>query len=97
MGAAAPVIEPDLDTTTSTEHDLPYNVFLWNDDVNDMSAVAYILQRTFGFDEDTALQLMLTAHEEGKVVVWTGRRDEAVGYAEKLHAYGLQATVGKDA
>lgn len=97
MGATAPVIEPDLGVDTTTEQDLPYNVFLWNDDINDMSAVAYALQRIFGHSEETAMQLMLTAHEEGKVVVWTGERDKAIAYAEQLHAYGLQATVGKDA
>lgn len=96
MGASAPVLEPDVDTTTSTEEDLPYNLFLWNDDVSEMSAVAYIIQRILGLSEDKALQLMLVAHEEGKAVVWTGERDKAVAYAEQFHAYGLQATVAKD-
>lgn len=97
VSAAAPVIEPDVTSDTSTEEDRPYNLFLWNDDTNDMAAVAYIIQKILGVDEDTALALMLTAHHEGKAVVWTGERDQAVAYAEKFHAYGLQATVAKDA
>lgn len=100
---SAPTMEPDVDvdvtqdSDSQTEEDLPYNVFLWNDDVNDMHVVAHIIQKVLGYDEEKALSLMLVAHEEGKAVVWTGKRDKARTHARKFHSFGLQATVGKDA
>lgn len=76
--------------------DRPYNVFLWNDPVTPMEVVTRVLQRLFGYDRDRAELLMITAHLDGKVVVWAGTRERAETHCVRLGLYGLQATVGRD-
>lgn len=75
----------------------PYNVFLWNDPVTLMEVVVRVLKKVFGYDTGKAELLMLTAHNEGKVVVWTGERDRAVRYCLELGTNGLQSTVARSA
>jgi ATP-dependent Clp protease adaptor protein ClpS len=77
--------------------DDPYNVFLWNDPITLMEVVVRALKRVFGYDSNRAELLMLTAHHEGKAVVWTGGRDRAVRYCLELGTFGLQVTVARDA
>jgi ATP-dependent Clp protease adaptor protein ClpS len=89
--APSEVIEKD------TNLDVPYNVFLWNDVVNTQQAVSRILQKIFKISKDKADLLMITAHLEGKAVVWTGEREQAEAYCVQLHTYGLMASVAKDA
>lgn len=85
--------EGDVDTSISA----PYNVFLWNDPVTLMELVVRVLKKVFGYGTEKAEALMLTAHHEGKVVVWTGERDRAVRYCLELGANGLQSTVARAA
>lgn len=75
--------------------DVPYNVFLWNDPVTLMEVVVRVLKKVFGYDTEKAELLMLTAHNDGKVVVWTGERDRAVRHCLELGAFGLQSTVAR--
>jgi ATP-dependent Clp protease adaptor protein ClpS len=75
----------------------PYNVFLWNDPVTLMDVVVRVLKKVFGYESERAELLMLTAHHEGKVVVWTGERDRAVRYCLELGTNGLQSTVARAA
>lgn len=77
--------------------DAPYNVFLWNDPVTLMEVVVRVLRKVFGYDTRKAEFLMLIAHNEGKVVVWTGERDRAVRYCLELVTNGLQSTVARAA
>jgi ATP-dependent Clp protease adaptor protein ClpS len=75
----------------------PYNVFLWNDPITLMEVVVRVLKKVFGYDTEKAELLMLTAHNEGKVVVWSGERDRAVRYCLELGINGLQSTVARAA
>lgn len=98
-GSPAPPLQvrpaPDeTDETASTTAE-PYDVLLWNDPVTLMEVVVRILQKVFGYDVDKAELLMITAHLEGKVVVWTGDRDRARHYCLRLGTHGLQASVAK--
>jgi ATP-dependent Clp protease adaptor protein ClpS len=77
--------------------DSPYNVFLWNDPVTLMEIVVRVLKKVFGYDTAKAEQLMMVAHNEGKVVVWAGERDRAVRYCLELGTNGLQSTVARAA
>jgi ATP-dependent Clp protease adaptor protein ClpS len=78
-----------------TSIDEPYNVFLWNDPVTLMEVVVRVLGKVFGYDAERAEMLMLKAHHEGRVVVWTGERDRAVRYCLELGTNGLQSTVAR--
>ncbi|MGH3321546.1 MAG: ATP-dependent Clp protease adapter ClpS [Streptosporangiaceae bacterium] len=72
---------------------LPWVAIVWNDPVNLMSYVVYVLQRLFGYPKGRATKLMLDVHHKGKAVVATGSREEMEHDAERLHAYGLWATI----
>jgi len=72
-----------------------WNVILWNDDVNQMTYVVFVLQRIFGHSRELATQLMLEAHTHGKAVVATEERERAELHATQLHAFGLQATIAR--
>lgn len=75
--------------------DAPYDVVLWNDPVTLMEVVVRALKRVFGYPTEVAHQLMMAAHVDGRAVVWTGGRDDAVRHCLELGAHGLQATVGR--
>lgn len=91
--APAPAAAPH--DHVAPERDAPYDVVLWNDPVTLMDVVVRILRRVFGYGRDRAEHLMLTAHREGKAVVWTGPRDEATRHCLELGAQGLQSTVAR--
>ncbi|MDA8317944.1 MAG: ATP-dependent Clp protease adaptor ClpS [Actinomycetota bacterium] len=74
---------------------VPYNVVLWNDPVTLMEVVVRALKKVFGYSSEKAELLMLTAHREGKAVVWTGERERAVRHCLELGTYGLQSTVAR--
>jgi ATP-dependent Clp protease adaptor protein ClpS len=100
--SAAPAeTEVDPEVTERRESDVessiaqPYNVFLWNDPVTLMEVVVRVLKKVFGYGPEKAESLMLTAHHEGKVIVWTGDRDRAVRYCLELGTNGLQSTVAR--
>lgn len=99
---STPVAPPDEPQTLGEEHedfltslDVPYNVFLWNDPITLMDIVVRVLKKVFGYDSGKAKRLMMTAHREGKVVVWTGERERATRYCLELGSNGLQSTVAK--
>jgi ATP-dependent Clp protease adaptor protein ClpS len=83
--------EPELDDAVST--DRPWLVIVWNDPVNLMSYVVYVLQKLFGYSRKKATRLMLQVHHEGKAVVSDGTREKAEADVARLHAHGLWATM----
>jgi ATP-dependent Clp protease adaptor protein ClpS len=90
---AAPALDERTDTTTETDEQRPWSVLLWDDPVNDMSYVTYVLAKVFGYDREQAAQVMLEAHTKGKAQAWSGERAEAEGHVRALHGWKLQATL----
>jgi len=86
--------EPTSDTFTSP--DTPWIVLVWNDPINLMSYVSFVLQKLFGYSKVKANRLMLDVHEKGRAVVSTGDRDKAEVDVFRLHEHGLWATMQKD-
>ncbi|MEX0755136.1 MAG: ATP-dependent Clp protease adapter ClpS [Actinomycetota bacterium] len=78
------------------EADVPWIVLVWNDPVNLMVYVTWVLQKLFGYPRAKAEELMLDVHTKGKAVVSSGARHEAERDVARLHAYGLWATMQKD-
>jgi ATP-dependent Clp protease adaptor protein ClpS len=74
----------------------PWVTIVWDDPVNLMNYVTYILQKLFGYDEPKATKLMLQVHNEGKAVVSSGTRESMEVDVTKLHAAGLWATMQQD-
>lgn len=84
-----PGIGEDLGT------DRPWLVIVWNDPINLMSYVTYVLQKLFGYSYARAEQLMLDVHHKGRAVVSSGRRERAELDVARLHEHSLWATMEK--
>lgn len=80
-------------TETRTDLDTPWNVVVWDDPVNLMNYVVYVLQKVFGYNRSLATKLMLEVHNQGKSLVATEEREQAELHLHQLHTYGLQATL----
>lgn len=93
--AAAPVDSPDVETRERA--DLPWLTIVWDDPVNLMSYVTYVLQKLFGYDKARATELMLRVHTEGKAAVSSGSRDKCEHDVRRLHQFGLSATIQRSA
>lgn len=78
------------------EADLPWVVIVWNDPINLMTYVTWVLQKLFGYPRARAERLMWDVHTKGKAVVANGSKDEAERDVARLHAYGLWATMQRD-
>ena len=85
---------PELDEQTSPAR--PWVTIVWNDPVNLMSYVVYVLQTLFGYGKAKATKLMLDVHRKGRAVVSSGSREEMERDVERLHTYGLWATLQQD-
>jgi ATP-dependent Clp protease adaptor protein ClpS len=88
------VDRPDADEIV--EPDPPWIVIVWNDPVNLMSYVTWVLQKLFGYPRAKAEKLMMDVHTKGKAVVSSGEREKAEFDVARLHAHGLWATMQKD-
>ena len=76
--------------------DRPWITIVWDDPVNLMSYVTYVLMELFGFTREKAHELMMKVHTEGKAVVSFGSRDEMEHDVARLHEYGLWATLQRE-
>jgi len=90
-----PVIVDRPDSDEAVRADRPWIVVVWNDPVNLMSYVTYVLQKLFGYSLQKATRLMLQVHHEGRSVVSSGPREKAEHDCSRLHAHGLWATISK--
>jgi ATP-dependent Clp protease adaptor protein ClpS len=88
------VVSPVRGEDTAT--DAPWVTIVWDDPVNLMTYVTYVLQKLFGYSEPHATKLMLQVHNEGKAVVSAGSRESMEVDVSKLHAAGLWATLQQD-
>jgi ATP-dependent Clp protease adaptor protein ClpS len=88
------VLEPDTDDAVDV--DTPWIVLVWNDPINLMSYVTFVLRKLFGYSKEEATKLMLQVHHEGKAVVASGTRSEAERDVFRLHEHGLWATMQQD-
>jgi ATP-dependent Clp protease adaptor protein ClpS len=80
----------------SPDPDRPWVVIVWNDPINLMAYVTYVLQKLFGYPLEVAEKLMLQVHYEGKAVVSNGTREKAELDVFRLHEHGLWATMQQD-
>ena len=94
--AAQPGTSAVLERKTDEAIDKPWVTVVWDDPVNLMSYVTFVLRKLFGYSTAKAKELMMQVHTEGKAVVSTGDRDKVEGDVRKLHAAGLWATMQRD-
>ena len=96
MSSPAPIVvdRPEQDEFVSP--DTPWIVLVWNDPINLMSYVTFVLRKLFGFSKEEATKLMLQVHNDGKAVVSSGEKEKAEFDVARLHAHGLWATLRQD-
>lgn len=90
--AEAEVVTPDHDIRP----DRPWVVIVWNDPINLMSYVTFVLQKLFGYARPKAEKLMMEVHTNGRAVVSSGPRERAEMDMFRLHEHGLWATMQQD-
>lgn len=76
--------------------DRPWVTIVWDDPVNLMTYVTYVLIKLFSFPAPRAHELMMQIHNEGRAVVSTGTREEMERDVQRLHEHGLWATLQRD-
>lgn len=96
MPTAAPTEIKQPDVGEVTDLDLPWKVIVWNDPINLMTYVTFVLQKLFGYTHEKAHKLMLDVHYKGKAVVSHGAREKAELDVFRLHEHGLWATMEQD-
>ena len=90
------------DTLTDSEISIdqllerPWICIVWDDPVNLMSYVTFVLIKVFGFSKEKAHDKMMQVHIEGRSVVATGSREEMEHHVQALHEHGLWATLQRD-
>ncbi len=82
---------PEVSEVGSEDH--PWLTVVWNDPVNLMSYVTYVLQKIFGYSREKATKLMLDVHHKGRAIVSSGSKEKVETDVAKLHAAGLWATM----
>jgi ATP-dependent Clp protease adaptor protein ClpS len=92
----APVEIREPEVGEETTPDRPWMVIVWNDPVNLMSYVVFVLQKLFGYSRKKATKLMRQVHEEGRAAVSDGTREQCEADVARLHAHGLWATMEHD-
>jgi ATP-dependent Clp protease adaptor protein ClpS len=94
--APAPLTIEAPGTDDVVSPDRPWVVIVWNDPINLMSYVTFVLQKLFGYPLEVAEKLMLQVHYEGRAVVSNGPREKAELDVFRLHEHGLWATMQQD-
>ena len=69
---------------------------MWNDPINLMSYVTFVLQKLFGYNLEKATALMLDVHHKGRAVVANGTREKAEMHVFRLHEHGCGRRMQQD-
>ena len=91
----APVSVPDVDDQDVVARTPEWDVVVWNDPVNLMSYVVWVLRKLFGHSKERATKLMLQVHNEGRAIVDSGSLERGEVHVMQLHRHGLWATLEK--
>jgi ATP-dependent Clp protease adaptor protein ClpS len=83
----------ELETESDTSLARPWKVIVHDDPITLMNYVVMVLRQVFGFAQEKAHRLMMEVHLNGRSVVWTGAREQAEMYVQKLHSHQLLATM----
>ena len=86
----------DVKRDSTVDLDRPWVVIVWNDPINLMAYVTWVLQKLFGYSLEKATALMLDVHEKCRAVVSNGSREHAEVDVQRLHEHGLWATMQRD-
>jgi len=85
--------EVEEQTVTKGALSPPWHVIVHDDPITLMSYVTLALQKVFGYSLAKSNELMMSVHTSGRAVVWTGERERAEIYVQKLQTWQLRATL----
>ncbi|MBL9077970.1 MAG: ATP-dependent Clp protease adapter ClpS [Planctomycetes bacterium] len=71
----------------------PWNVIVHDDPVTLMTYVTKVFRQVFGYAQEHAHRLMMEVHTNGRSIVWTGAREQAEMYVQKLQAFHLLSSL----
>jgi len=83
--------ETDIDVLTDFEK--PYQIIVWNDEVNTFEWVIITLMEVCGHSEEQAEQCALLIHTQGKYAVKNGSFDELKPKCDAITDRGIGATI----
>ncbi|VTR99477.1 ATP-dependent Clp protease adaptor ClpS [Tuwongella immobilis] len=89
-------------TTTKPDLDIqprllpPFHVILENDEFHSMEFVIDTLRKVLGVSIERAYQLMMTAHESGQAIIWTGPKEVAELKYEQVIGFHEKRSDGRD-
>lgn len=85
------MVDPDVADSVA----VVWKVVLWNDPVNLIEYVVWVLRSLFGHSEEKATELTMQVHHEGRAIVADGPLERAEVDCLRLHRHGLWATLEK--
>jgi ATP-dependent Clp protease adaptor protein ClpS len=77
--------KPKIEFLVAEELEPPYRVLIHNDDVTPMDFVVEILLTYFDLAGEQAIEVMLTAHNNGIALVGAWSRDQALWRIDQAH------------
>jgi ATP-dependent Clp protease adaptor protein ClpS len=83
----------EVETSDRTALARPWKVVVHDDPVTLMAYVVHVFKKVFGYPQPKAHELMMEVHTSGRAIVWTGAREQAEMYVQKLHAHQLLASM----
>ena len=94
---ARPATKEKTATKTKPKTSLatPWNVIVHDDPVTLQNYVTKVFIKVFGYSVSKANRLMMEVHKSGRSIVWTGAREQAEMYAQKLQAHHLLTSMEK--
>src|SRR3954468_6020936 len=81
------------DTDVLTAEQFPYNLIVWNDDVNTFDWVIETLVEIWGHPQEQAEQCSLIIHFRGKCAVKNGDYDTLKPMCDAITERGIGATI----
>lgn len=81
---------PELESIedSDSDFDVPWNVVLLDDDFHSYDYVVEMLCEIFGYSIRKSLRLTIEVDTRKRVILWSGHRELAEMYQEKIHEYG---------
>ncbi|HEY8894739.1 MAG TPA: ATP-dependent Clp protease adaptor ClpS [Niastella sp.] len=90
-GPVKPQLEEDTDVLTTLDE--PYNLIVWNDEVNTFEWVIETLVEVCGHSTEQAEQCAYIIHFQGKYAVKQGSYDELKPQCDAITDRGIGATI----
>lgn len=70
------MVKSEVETDINTLLGKPYKTILYNDDAHSMDEVVFQIMKAIHCDAGRASQIMMTAHNNGSAIVYTGSREK---------------------